>query len=33
MNPLEVHVGLKEDGIAKKKKNEIKLNNARHRIT
>lgn len=31
MNPLEVHVGLKEDGIAKK--NKIKLNNARHRIT
>lgn len=30
MNPLEVHVGLKEDGIAKKK---IRLNNARHRIT
>lgn len=25
MNPLEVHVGLKEDGIAKKKK-KIKLN-------
>lgn len=32
MNTLEVHVGLKEDGIAKKK-NKIKLNNARHRIT
>lgn len=32
MNPLEVHVGLKEDGIAQKKKI-IKLNNARHRIT
>lgn len=29
MNPLEVHVGLKEDGIAKKK---IKLNQITHVI-